>query len=96
MTTAVQISRLTGYLDGLSPLLSMSTSAISESGSGLGTVLSKFGLGPLRGLKNPQVLVKGADFGPRAVPRGPAEVPGYPAAVQIRGVRKPNLDKPGL
>ncbi len=75
-TRAVQINRLTGYLDRLTPLLSMSVSTILKSGSAFGTVLSRLGLSRLRGPKSTQVLVRTPDFGPLAVAWLFAEVPG--------------------
>jgi hypothetical protein len=91
---AVQISRFPGYLDGLNPLLSISMSAMTEAGSALGTLLSKLAPPSSRGPMHPQVLEKGADFGPLRAQAERPKVAAGAAAVQIGGVRKPNLDKP--
>jgi hypothetical protein len=72
-TAAVQISRLLSYLSGLSPLLLVSVSAISELGSGLSRMLSKFGLGSLKRLETPQLLANGADSGAPTVSGGLAK-----------------------
>ena len=66
LTTAVQISRFSGCLDALSPLISMSAWAISRSGSRLGTVLSKLALAGSQKPKGPHALAGSGDFGPLA------------------------------
>ena len=91
---AVQISRFMQYLDGLSPLLSIGMLAIAESGSGLGTMLSKLASAGSQGPRRPQVPAKSANFGPLVAHPVWAKAADRAAAVQISGIRKPNLDKP--
>jgi hypothetical protein len=93
---AVQISRRIDYLDGLSPLLSMSVLTITESGFRPGTRLSKLALRALRGPKGHQVLARRADFGPWVATRAGTAARNRSGAVQVAYFRKPNLDKPGF